>query len=202
MTGMIGLSNVASSNGGCIGLYAASAIEVEDSEFMNNECTETGSAAYALGAGSNTFTNVSFHDNIASEGGVISFLFSTLTMSNITVEDNIAYADTPGMFIIFGTATFSDSVFTNTDLPNGASTLEGAALDAYTNGGFFSIGAGATVDITTSTFTNGYGINGGFIYISGNAEVTLTDNTFTSAVASGNGGMLYGSSFSNLDVSN
>jgi predicted outer membrane repeat protein len=128
------------------------------------------------------------------------FLFSETNMNNITVKNNIAYADSTGIFVTFSTISVSSSTFNTDSLPNGATSIEDASTLSYNLGCFISISAGSTVILTDNIFTNGYSVSGGHIYISGNSDVTINSCTFSEGYASSDGGAIYASGFKLLTI--
>lgn len=201
-TGVTCSYNVATENGGCINLISSSYIEITDSTFSNNLAHETGSVIYALGTGQNTISDSTFSNNEAYEGNTFSFLFANSDLDNVTVKDNIAYAESAGAFMTFSTVSITDSTFTTTTYPDGVTDIE-QAVDEYgfTSGFFMSVSAGSTLTVTASDFSNGYAASGGILYVSGNSDVTITDTQMTSGYSQVNGGAVYAASFKSLIIS-
>ena len=129
------------------------------------------------------------------------FLFSDNDLTNITVKDNIAYADSTGIFTTFSTINLVDSTFTTETIPFGANTLQNASSESFNLGCFISISAGWIFTIQNTDFSNGYATTGGYIYLSGNSDVTIQSSTFANAYVSNIGGSIYASGFSSLVIS-
>ena len=192
--------NYASDNGACLYLIGLSKIVADSSTFSNNQASNTASAVYFLGTDASTFTSCTFSSNYAMAGNTISLLFAPTTLNSITMTNNIADADSTGIFITFSVITISYSTFNTTRFPNSETSALAAANNAKVTGCFISISAGATVTITNSNFENGYAINGGFIYLAGNSNLTISGSKFTSGASMSNGGAIYASSFNSVTI--
>lgn len=199
-TGVSCTYNKVYTNGGCLYMTASSKITMVDSTFAYNTAYGQASALYSLGTGASTINNCTFNNNVANGGNTISLLFAVTTLTSVTMKDNLAYVDSNGIFITFSTVTIENSTFTNTVYPYGITDIITAAYNSYTSGWFISVSAGATVIITTSTFSKGFSVIGGHMHISGNSDVTITNTTFGLSQVQTNGGAIYASSFSVLTI--
>ena len=194
-------NNYASQNGGVMVLRGETYVAIENWVFSYNTAA-SASVLYFLGTKTNTVTNSSFSNNIATEGNTIMWLFSATTFSNVTVKDNISFGDSTGLFITFSTVTITDSSFYTENLPGTTTTLEEAANTYQVYGCFLSISAGATVTVSNSEFLKGYAEIGGFIYLVGDSTLNLQSTNFERGYATSDGGAIYVSGFKELSVLN
>ena len=114
--------------------------------------------------------------------------------------NNVATAESAGIFITFSTISIDASTFNTTSYPDGANSPEQAVSSILTSGHFISISAGVQLTLTDSNFENGYALTGGCIYISGSSTITITNNTFSNSYGQNTGGAIYASSFKALTV--
>ena len=193
--------NYVSDSGGWLYLIGSSKIVADTSTFSNNKASNTASAVYFLGTDTSTFATCTFSSNYAISGNTLSLLFAPTTFTSITISNNLADADSSGIFITFSIVTISSSTFNTTSFPNSETSSFAAADSAKTTGWYISISAGASVTVSNSNFENGYAINGGFIYMAGNSDLTISGSTFKSGSSKSNGGSIYASSFNKITIS-
>jgi predicted outer membrane repeat protein len=102
-----------------------------------------------------------------------------LAVSNSTFESNTAVATGGAIYNEDAAATIVGSTFQENSAPTGA----GGAVDSRT------LGPGATLTVSRSTFTNNQALGGGALSVfDGMAEIT--DSTFNLNSANGNGGAI------------
>ena len=126
--------NYVSDSGGWLYLIGSSKIVADTCTFTNNQASNTASAVYFLGTDTSTFTTCTFTSNYAVSGNTLSLLFAPTTFTSITVLNNLADADSSGLFINFSTVTISSSTFNTTSFPNSETSSFSAADSAKITG--------------------------------------------------------------------
>ena len=200
LTNTILLYNYAINGGAIMADSKTSSFNLTGMNWSYNVATNTGSALYFIGTSSSSISSSIFSFNTAFEGNTISLLFSPTILTGIVLMNNIALAESTGIFINFSEILIKDSIFNTTIFPNGKTSLKDAAISSNIFGWFISISAGATVTILNSTFQNGYAVFGGFIYIAGNSQTFIVNSLFKKGYAKSNGGAIYGSGYKMLSI--
>jgi predicted outer membrane repeat protein len=72
--------------------------------------------------------------------------------------------------------------------------------EAASLGRFIHMGSSSTLVITNSTFSNGKASQGGCIYMLGDSVMNITNSTFKSCTALRQGGAIYASAFSKINL--
>ncbi len=163
------------------GIYAdmGAPVTVTNSSFASNQALDGGGGAIKAIAGGLAVDESSFTQNSSTvHGGAIDST-DDLTVSDSTFESNTAVATGGAIYNEDAAATIVGSTFQQNSAPTGA----GGAIDSRT------LGPGATIAITTSTFTSNQAAAAGALAVfEGSAEVT--DSTFNLNAVTGNGGAI------------
>ena len=201
----VGNTSPGTDNGGAIDSLGDSRLTVANSEFRDNETTESGGAIAAVRTTLN-ISNSLFENNEAQSGGAISALLgSSVSVSNSRIENNLATNVGGAIRGISSDITLTNSVIkdnianvagglnlrsnavgniVNTRFENNSSTVVGGGILAQT---------GSVVNIRDrSIFRGNASAEGGGIYASGNSVINIEASDFISneAVSNSGGGIL------------
>jgi hypothetical protein len=159
--------------------------------------TASGTAGFRLfdvSGGSLTLENLTLQGGLATsqisyQGGAIYNNQGALTLSGVTVQDNIAASAGGGIYSYYGSVTLEGGTIVQKNTAEGSYGGLNYAGSAGYGGGLYSLGG--TVTMTNATLDNNnaqLGIGGG-LYASG-CTVTMTNATLDKNSASGEGGGL------------
>ena len=190
-------NNSAEGNGGAISVESNSALTVTESHFDSNSAGTDGSAVSMTLADPSIISSCSFTKNTAGRDGTIWLLFSTLQISNITIEENQSLGVANGVVAGVSTVTITNSVFRNQSGTDAAFLYSATSSSVAITDCRFANGSGSgilaensSVNITRNWITNMTAKTGSAIYSRGSATVVLID-TLVSAQFNSFGSALY-----------
>ena len=179
-----------------------------------------GRVVYITGTASVTLTNLVITNGFASDstsGGGVSAENSTLSLINVSVQNNTATNNGGGIALISNTQLIVDNSYiaNNQSAENGGGLFvtQGSVATITNNtihdnttenddGGAIAISFGSTAVVSGNLiYNNESGDNGGGVYV-GEASAIVASNTISNNIAADLGGGVYGSSDSTVTVQN
>ena len=130
---------------------------------MKDNLAEDDGGAATFWFSTVTLDDVRIEDNVALDGGGIAMFNSTLTASNINIEGNVATNFAAGIWVYDSIVDITDATITNNQNPD--SEFGGGIL-------FYGSGSLTRVDFTDNSAKNGGGL---FVYYEADLEVEDCD---------------------------
>jgi predicted outer membrane repeat protein len=136
-----------------------------------------------------TLTNVTFSNNTANYGGGLYTESSNPTLQDVTFDSNSAVLDGAGMC----NYSYSHPTLTNVKFSNNIASNTGGAIYTYDG----------SLDVTNGSFVNNSAAGSGTLYKGGGAiyNFHFTTSTLTNVTFSGNSSAYYGGGIYNLQAS-
>ncbi|CDW71577.1 UNKNOWN [Stylonychia lemnae] len=190
--------NYAQITSGAIYLSTSSILQIDQTEFYENEATENSAIEILRSRASANVTikNSIFEDN-KSQRNLISIMYSTIWIENTQFHNNQASQRSKNILSGFSKITISGCDFyQNYKDPNLIQIK-----NEQTTGTFIFLIFDVSIDIVKTRFYGGVSSNGGSIYISGNSYINIQESRFMNNYAS-NGGAIYASGFESIYIGN
>ncbi|HEX5036568.1 MAG TPA: choice-of-anchor Q domain-containing protein [bacterium] len=202
------------SNNDGMGIHSSGApLTVEDSSVTGNLGNSDGGGIVCIEPGDTsdmTIVNTVVSGNRAEDATGIAKFGGTLTLTGVTVEDNVATLDFGGGIVFGGTdltinggsvirgnisETDGAGIFTTTSSGTTSILIEDSTIeqnDSHTGDGGGLWAENADAVFRKTVFRNNFGDRGGGLRLTGSSQASIEDSTFDGNLAATFGGGVYG----------
>ncbi|MFZ1401214.1 MAG: Calx-beta domain-containing protein [Candidatus Promineifilaceae bacterium] len=147
--------------GGAIATGSTSQNQISNSVIYSNSSSQGGGGI--LNAGTLTLTNVTLSDNLANNGGGLQNS-GTATLNNVTIFENTAVANGGGSHSNGGTLTIGNSIVAGNSAPSGpdcAGTLSSSGYNLIQNSSGCTVSGSTTGNLSGNPLLAALALNGG-----------------------------------------
>ncbi|CAG9325081.1 unnamed protein product [Blepharisma stoltei] len=169
------LKNKAGESGGAIYVDTDSFFLIEDSKFTENYCKHKGSVLNMISSSVDSkLMNCEITKNNAQNGGIISLIWSLITIDSLIIHSNTANQDNPGILLTNSNITIVNTSFSD---------------QIGDQGCFIQIKSESVTTIKNSSFINGLSNSSGTALFSLSSMAIIIDSYFSNLVSKAGGSL-------------